>query len=118
MNSLKRIFAGVDTRYILRAYLIGAILLAIVVGGFLSRTDNVGRAAAVLGYFTLCTLLFPFAKLVWDQLKSLVLGETVLFLPIVFLYPAKMIVNVLLWGAAVFVAPFGIAYIWFNTREQ
>ena len=120
MNSLKRIFGGISTQYMVRAYVLGAIFFGLVVvlltSGLKPDGAGTGRMAVLIGYFAICTLLFPFSKLVWDQLKAMALGETFLILPVIFLYPAKFIVNYLLWGFALFVAPFGMAYIWFKTK--
>lgn len=116
MNTMKRLFGGLDVQYMIRAYILGAIFFAIVTTMTINRNAGAGEVAVVLGYFGLCTLLFPFAKLVWDRLKAIILGETFLILPIVFLYPAKIMVNAFLWGFALFVAPFGMAYIWFQTK--
>jgi len=62
--------------------------------------------------------LFPFAKLVWDELKALALGDAFLISPIVFLYPAKFLINITLWGFALFIAPFGVGYLWFKTKAS
>lgn len=117
MNSMKRLFGGLDTRYMIRAYVLAVIFFAIMIAISVTKNTGASESAVVLGYFGLCTLLFPFAKLVWDQLKAIALGETFLILPIIFLYPAKVIVNLLLWSFALFIAPFGMAYIWFQTKE-
>lgn len=117
MNVLKRIFGGLNTQYMVRAYVIGAVFYALMIFIAFQGEKGVGEKSAVLLYFGLCTLLFPFAKLVWDQIKGFILGETFLILPIVFLYPAKLIVNVILFSFAVFIAPFGMAFIWFKTKD-
>lgn len=117
MNGLKRIFGGLNTQYMVRAYIIGAVFYALMIFIAFQGEKGAAERSAVLIYFGACTLLFPFAKLVWDQLKGLALGEAFLILPIIFLYPAKLIVNLILFSFAVFLAPFGVAYIWFKTKE-
>lgn len=117
MIGLKRIFGGISTQYMVRAYIIGAVIYALMIFISLQGEKDMATQSVVLAYFGLCTLLFPFAKLVWDQLKGLVLGETFLILPIIFLYSAKLIVNLVLFSFAVFIAPFGIVFIWFKTKE-
>ena len=99
-----------------RAYVLGAIFYAIMLSFAFAGHKHAGQSAMLIIYGGICTLLFPFAKLVWDQLKTMALGQTVLILPIIILYPAKILVNFLLWFLALFIAPFGMAYIWFQTR--
>ena len=116
MDGLKRIFRGIDKQYMVRAYILGAIFYAIMLTFAFAGHKPAAQSAVLVVFGGICTLLFPFAKLVWDQLKTMALGQTVLILPIIFLYPAKILVNALLWSLALFIAPFGMAYIWFQTR--
>jgi len=100
-----------------RAYIIGSIFYALMIFISLQGDKSIGERSAVMAYFGLCTLVFPFAKLVWDQLRDLILGETFIILPIIFAYPAKLIINLLLFSFAIFIAPFGILFIWLKTKE-
>ena len=116
MQILKRIIGGVNGRYMARAYLIGAAFLALMVYVALQGEKAATESAGAIAYFSLCLLVFPFAKLVWDELKALILGDTFLILPMILLYPAKLLINVVLFSFAVFIAPFGAAYIWYQTK--
>lgn len=116
MQGLKRIFGGLNRAYMIRAYLIAALFFALIVTLTLQGNKANSERAIIFTYFGLCVLLFPFAKLVWDALKGLVFGETIFILPVLFLYPAKLVVNLFLYCFALFVAPFGMIYIWFQTR--
>lgn len=116
MNAFKRVFGAVSGAHLVRSYLLGLIFLALFCWLFFKTARPMGETILTLGYFGICTLLFPFAKLVWDQLKSLVLGESIILMPVILLYPLKLIVNLILWFFAIFVAPFGLAYIWWRTK--
>lgn len=117
MNAVKRLFGALTGAHLIRAYLLGLILLATFCWLFFKTTRPLGEVILTLGYFGLCTLLFPFAKLVWDELMSLVLGESIIIMPVLILYPMKLVVNVILWFFAIFIAPFGLAYIWWRTKD-
>lgn len=67
-------------------------------------------------YMAIITLLFPFSKMLWDNTKSFVLGNTILITSVFFLFPAKFIVNGLLWSMSLFLGPVGIAYAWYKTK--
>jgi len=112
MNVLRRIFAGVHRPYLIRAYMIGFLFFALIGGMALNaKPANIGLIVTS----ALSTLLFPFAKLVWDELRNLVLGNNMIIMPILVLFPLKLFVNAFLWGAAILVAPLGILYLWFRT---
>ncbi len=116
MNASKIIFNGFNPRYIIRSYIISAIFLALSLTITLENSRNYTETSIILIYFILCAILFPFSKLVWDELKALALGDGFLILPIIFLYPAKFFINLVLWNLALFIAPFGMGYLWFKTK--
>lgn len=117
MNGLKRALGGLNRGWMVRAWVIAAVFYGLMIFISLQGEKPLAERAAVMGYFGLCTLLFPLSKLVWDQLKGFVLGDSFLILPVIFLWPAKLVVNLFLFAFAVFVAPFGLAYLWFATKE-
>lgn len=116
MNFVKRIFGAVDGGYLVRAYLISAIFLAFFIWVVFNSIAPIYSETVDPFWLALCFLLFPFAKLAWDEVASLLLGNNVLFLNAVFLYGAKIVINTLLWGFAWIVAPLGILYLAFRTR--
>ena len=81
MISLKRLFGGVGSHYLIRSYVLGMVFFLVAVTMVVSSGDSFEKAAVVVGYFSICTLAFPFAKLVWDELKAVVLGHSFLVLP-------------------------------------
>jgi len=117
MNFIRRIFSGVQPTYLIRSYLIGLIFFALIVGMALSAETKSGTPVGLLAFGTLSTLLFPFAKLVWDELRDLAFGNNVIFMNAIFLFMLKWFVNGFLWAFAIFVAPVGILYLWFRTRQ-
>jgi len=66
----------------------------------------------------ICLALFPFSKLVYDELKRFVLGDNVFFLNALVMLIAKFIINFALFLCAWFVAPLGIAYLWYVSRSR
>lgn len=118
MNGFRRALGGLNRGWMIRAWVIAAVFYGLMVFISLQGEKPLAERAAVMGYFGLCMLLFPWAKLVWDELKGFVLGDSILILPAIFLWPAKLLVNLCLFAFAVFVAPFGLAYLRFATRER
>lgn len=117
MTFLRRIFSGVQPSYLIRSYLIGLIFFALMFGMALSAETKNGMPIGLIAFATISTLLFPFAKLVWDELRDLAFGNNVFFMNAIFLFMLKWFVNGFLWACAIFVAPVGILYLWFRTRQ-
>jgi hypothetical protein len=118
MTVLRRTFGALRPAYFVRSCVIGLVLLGLMIAFItnVAAKDNGGSPIAMYSYFGLCTLLFPFAKLAWDELRNLAFGDNVIFLNAGLMLFLKFVINLLLWGFAVFVAPLGLLYLWLQTR--
>lgn len=121
MNFLKTLFGSVNRRYLVRAYVISAALLAYALWYFASQAGLQGHQKAIMfAYAILSAVLFPFAKLVWDELRDMLLGNNTIvhfgWWAIGVNYMMKIFVNLLLWFFALGIAPLGILYLWFTNR--
>ncbi|ALR23148.1 hypothetical protein [Sphingobium baderi] len=114
MEFLRRIFGAVDRAYLIRAYIIGGVIFALY-GSFISYGAK-SAPAPIWIVFSISTLLFPFSKLVWDQVMSVMLGRNMFIMNAVFLMFAKLVINVILWACAIIIAPIGILWLWHRTR--
>ena len=119
MNFIKRIFGSVQPGYLIRAYVLSAAFMAFMTWMMLSLdgAKPMHDRAATLAVFGVGALLFPFSKLVWDEIKRVMMGETVFFMNAIVLMVLKVLVNFFLWGFSIFIAPVGILYLWFRSRN-
>ncbi len=111
----RRILSGVRPAYLIRAWLIGAVFLAIIL--FFAFQNKNGFPYGLVVYSVICTILFPFSKLVWDEMKNLIMGNNIFVMNALMLMLLKYMVNAVLWVFAPFIAILGIGYIWYRTRE-
>jgi hypothetical protein len=118
MTVLRRTFGALRPGYLVRSYVIGLVLLGLMIAFITNAAakDNGGSPIAMYIYFGVCTLLFPFAKLAWDELRNLAFGDNIIVLNAGLMLFLKFVINLLLWGFAVFVASLGLLYLWFQTR--
>ncbi len=116
----KRIFGAVEPRYLTRAYLISAALLIYAIWYFATQANlQLHQKGIMFAYAVLSAILFPFAKLVWDEIRNTIMGNTVLSYDgwaVLVSFVAKIIINVLIWFCAILIAPLGILYLWVRTR--
>lgn len=117
MSFFRRIFGGVQPSFLVRSYLIGLIFFVVAISMPLGAEPKNSAHIVLIMYAALSTVLFPFAKLSWDELRDLVFGNNVIFMNAVSLLMLKWTVNILLWASAIFIAPVGILYLWFRTRQ-
>lgn len=111
MTVLKRIFGSMNRQYIVRAYVIGLAFFTMI--GLSIDASASAQTISVFVYIMMAlnTLLFPFAKIVWDSLKGFVLGDTIIVQGLGVHFVMKYLINGILWSLATFVAPIGIIYI-------
>ncbi len=119
MVFLKRIFGAVQPSYLIRAYAIGVVFFGFFVFlAFSAATRNPASSPYGMVALMLANLLFfPFSKLVFDEIKRVMMGDNILIVHIVVAMTAKLFINLLLFGLAIFIAPLGIIYLWFRTRS-
>lgn len=122
MNFVRSIFGAVDRRDLIRAYVISLALLAYAIWAFSNQIGLQSHQKALMfGYAILSAILFPFAKLVWDELRDMILGNSSIihfgWWAIAINFMLKIMVNVLLWFFAIGIAPLGVLYLWLRNRN-
>jgi hypothetical protein len=124
MSFLKTIFGAMNTRYVVRAYVIGLILALIMVSMIWSlppvenaRVRPMSEQVSLGVIFVINLLLFPFSKLSWDEMRGFALGDTMIVMPVFVLFGAKFLVNMVLLMASFLIAPLGILYLWFHSKK-
>ncbi len=111
---LNMTFRGLTRAYYLRhlffGALIGAMFLFLRILGGLHILDLVWVVAS--------TFLYPYARFVWEGVVGFILGENVFYLPALVMLGAKLFTMMLCWNFAIFIAPVGLAYIyWYQSRN-
>lgn len=119
MSFLNRTFGALDPKYLIRAYVLSAAFMALMVWMLTYSTPPSAdkNPLPMLIYFSIGALVFPFSKLVWDEMKRVMMGGNVFYLNAILLLFCKLIINYLLWSFALFIAPIGMAYLWLRSRH-
>jgi hypothetical protein len=117
INYIKRIFDLVDGTYLARAYFFSFLMLLACT--YMSWSV---KHYDMLILFIPDFFLFPFAKLAYDQIKSFIFGDVIIMWDTLFFLIVKIIINLVLFVYAVFIAPVGIASIvirlWLIDRNE
>jgi hypothetical protein len=64
-------------------------------------------------FFVINALLYPYARFVYEQVIGFIMGENVFFINAIVMIAAKIITMVLCWGLSIFIAPLGLAYLYY-----
>ena len=60
------------------------------------------------------TLLYPYSRFVYESIVNFVMGENVLFVNVFLMLFVKLMTMLLCWGFAIFIAPIGLAYLYYH----
>ncbi|WP_147278811.1 hypothetical protein [Helicobacter canis] len=66
---------------------------------------------------TINLLFFPFATLIWGEMRDTLMGNTAVFLPLWTMFFIKIFIKCMIFAFAIPVGVLGILYIWFRTKN-
>lgn len=94
------------THYYMRQLMFACALFA-----FACTTQGKHLTSATFAFLTASTLLYPFAKYLYDSMMGFLMGNNLFILPAVPHLIIKGMMVLLLWFGALLFAPFGIALV-------
>ncbi|NIC06538.1 hypothetical protein [Billgrantia bachuensis] len=108
-------FGGLSLRYFLRQLFFGAGMSALIV--FMVVQGDAQLRMDQLVLLMANALLYPYSRFVYEQVIGFLMGDNVFFVNAVMMLVVKMFTMTLCWGFAFFIAPLGLAYLYFYHRR-
>lgn len=114
MNFVKRMFLRLDSIYLIKNYIVGLIF------GFIFWNSKLGGGPiGTKIYVTIAVLLFPFSKLIFNELRAILLNGRTIVLPIFISLIITFTINGILFCGTWIFSPLGFVYLYFlDKREQ
>jgi len=114
---ISKTLGGLSFKYYARNFFFGALLAYILYFLHTYNGDPLPLGMAV--FFMLNTLLYPYARFAWDSVADFILGANVFFLNMFLMLFIKMVVIMFCWGLSIFIAPVGMAYLfYYHSRNE
>lgn len=112
---IRKTFGGLTTHYYFRQLIFGLLVAGFVVW---VATQN-GRMMPwnMVVFTVISSLLYPYARFVYESIVGFVLGENVFFVNALLMLLVKFVTMSLCWTFAIFVAPVGLAYLYFHNSR-
>ncbi|MEF3062678.1 hypothetical protein V4C85_22815 [Ralstonia solanacearum] len=113
MNALlAKTFGGLSRAYYFRHFAFGLIFPAFI----FFFVNHAGRSIPyqVVLFALISTLLYPYARFVYEGVMSFILGNNVFFVNAIAMLFAKLCTMWLCWAFAIFIAPIGLVYLYFR----
>jgi len=116
---LAKTLGGLSPAYYFRQLIFGLALLVIGLLPALSGPKGAGGIpGVVLVVGLLCTALYPYSRFVYEGIAGFIMGSNIIILPLPVMLVWKMMSMVICWAGAIFIAPVGLAYLYWHHSKQ
>lgn len=105
---LSKTLGGLNRQYYFRQLFFGAIIGAVFL--FAPKSIALGQCLFVI----VTTLLYPYARFVYESIVNFIVGNNVFIGNAILMLSVKMMTMVICWAMAIFIAPVGLAYLYFS----
>lgn len=113
---IAKTFGGLSKPYYFRQFIFGLIFPAIFF--FASSHSEHSTSLASIFYVTVCTFLYPYSRFVYESVMGFIVGENVFFVNAVLMLLVKAITMAICWVFAIFIAPIGLAYLYYHHSKN
>ncbi|MEB0048441.1 MULTISPECIES: hypothetical protein [unclassified Pseudomonas] len=110
---LAKTFGGLSAQYYIRNFLFGLIFPVLIYTALTHSSTGV----FTLGTFFYCFLnsaLYPYARFVYESIMDYIFGSNVFFVNAFSLLMTKLFTMAICWSMAIFIAPIGLAYLYYH----
>ena len=114
---IKNTFGGMNTQLYVRHLLFGSLFAIFPL--YVIFTSDQSIRIDQIAYFVVNTVLYSYSRFAYESLLDAILGKNVFFVNALLMLIVKFVTMLLCWGLAIFIAPIGLAYLYYlNTRKQ
>ncbi|MGC6370514.1 hypothetical protein [Pseudomonas sp. K2I15] len=111
---LSKTFGGLTARYYIRQFLFGLMFSVAIIWSLAHSKTGLSGKWGVVVFSVVCSLLYPYARFVYESVVGYVMGENVFYVPAIPMLLVKLFTMVMCWSMALFIAPVGLIYLYFH----
>ena len=109
---IQKTLGGLSLQYYFRQFFFGLMVAAFIF--FMSTQGGRSMPIDMLLITVVSTLLYPYSRFVYESIVGFIMGENVFFVNAIFMLISKFVTMAMCWTFAIFVAPIGLAYLYFH----
>lgn len=109
---IAKTFGGLSASYYFRQLIFGLVFPV-----FLYLTASKGAhplSLPMLLMLVVNTLLYPYSRFVYESVMGFIMGRNVFFVNAILMLAVKVVTMALCWACAIFIAPLGLAYLYYH----
>jgi hypothetical protein len=109
---IAKTFGGLSPQYYVRQFVFGMIFPAFIY--FVTSRSPHPIQIGMLVLLVVNTLLYPYSRFVYEGILGFIMGNSVFWGNAFFMLFVKLITMLLCWCFAIFIAPVGLAYLYYH----
>lgn len=109
---IAKTFGGLSLQYYFRQFVFGLVFPAFIYFMASKGTNSIQIGMIVL--MLINTLLYPYSRFVYESIMNFIIGKNFFLVNGLLMLVAKSITMLLCWSMALFVAPVGLAYLYYH----
>lgn len=113
---IAKTFGGLSLNYYVRQFLFGLIFPAFFI--FMQSQTTQPTSIGTYFFLAISTLLYPYSRFVYESIIGFIMGENVFFINSIVMLFTKLITMLICWTCAIFIAPIGLAYLYYYHSKQ
>lgn len=109
---IAKTFGGLSPRYYFRQFAFG-LAFPMFIYVMTSKGAHPIQISMIL-FMVVTTLLYPYSRFVYESIMNFIMGENVFLVNAFLMFVVKLMTMLLCWGFAIFIAPIGVAYLYYH----
>jgi len=109
---IAKTFGGLSSQYYFRQFVFG-MLFPIFLYLIMSRGPH-GVPITMYVFCAVNTLLYPYSRFVYESIINFIMGNNTFFVNAFLMLFMKSMTMALCWSCAIFIAPVGLAYLYYH----
>jgi hypothetical protein len=111
-DMIKKTFGGLSAQYYIRQLFFGSLFAALIIYVVLNGGKPV--QLSMIALLAINTFLYPYSRFVYESVVGFIMGNNVFFVNAIFMIIFKIFTMMLCWSFAIFIAPIGLAYLYYH----
>ena len=108
---IAKTFGGLSPSYYVRQFFFG-LLIPVFIFIVMSQGKQSLHLPMLL-MMAVNTLLYPYARFVYESVVAFIVGQNLFFVNAILMLGVKLMTMLLCWSLAIFIAPVGLAYLYY-----
>ncbi|MCL1962154.1 MAG: hypothetical protein FWG56_10380 [Desulfovibrionaceae bacterium] len=110
---IQKTLGGLSLPYYLRHFFFGLMMAVLMLYGS-TRGGQSMPPLMMLIVVAINTFLYPYSRFVYESVMNFIMGGNIFFVNAILMLFVKIITMLMCWGFALFVAPVGLAWLYYH----